>query len=453
MRSSIRTNASLNSDHAGEARYPRRGRNLSVLAGLTVAALALSACGGGDTSSTSDESKAPAAEASGEATGAPARDADADLVIWADNMRAEVIKPFAEEFGKDNGIKVQVQYVTDVRGDFSAAIQSGTGPDVIIGAHDWLGEFVQNGSVSPLNLGSDLEGQFNPKAIEAARYEGQTYAIPYAMETLALIRNKALAPEAPATLDDAVTLGESLKAEGKASNVLLTNVGQTGDGYHAYPFLSAYGGGFFGKTADGDYDPSKVILDSPETIKGAEIMADLGKKGILSVNIDGSNAESLFTKGDVPFYIAGPWVIPGTRNAGIDYEITPLPATADGGQLHPFYTVQMAYVSAKAKNPALAEEFVLNTMASKDVQVALFNAGQRVPALTAAVNEVAKDNPEVKIWDDAVANAHLMPNIPGMNGVWTAVGQSTADIVAGKISAADGMAAAQKAAVEALGTK
>ncbi|MFT3943293.1 MAG: maltose ABC transporter substrate-binding protein [Ancrocorticia sp.] len=452
MRSSIRTKASLNSGHTMGAHH-FRGRKLSVLAGLTAAALALSACGGGDTPSEGDGSEAPAAEATGEATGAPARDADADLVIWADNMRAEVIKPFAESFGEENGVKVQVQYVTDVRGDFSAAIQSGTGPDIVVGAHDWLGEFVQNGSVSPLNLGSDLEGQFNPKALEAARYEGQTYAIPYALETLALIRNKALAPEAPATLDDAIALGESLKAEGKASNVLITNVSQTGDGYHAYPFLSAYGGGFFEKTADGDYDPSKVILDSPETVKGAEIMASLGEKGILSVNIGGENAEALFTKGDVPYYMAGPWVIPGTRNAGIDYEITPMPATADGGQLRPFYTVQMAYVSAKAKNPALAEEFVLNTIASKDVQVALFNAGQRVPALTAAVDDVAKDNPEIKVWNEAVAGADLMPNIPGMNAVWTAVGQSTADIVAGKISAADGMAAAQKSAVAGLGTK
>ena len=455
MRSSIRTMASLSSDHTPSTRNSRKARKVSVLAGVTAAALALTACGGGgDTEKpAADGSETPAVEVTEEATGAPVRDEDADLVIWADNLRADILKPFAEKFGEENGIKVQVQYVNDVRADFSAAIQSGTGPDVIVGAHDWLGEFVQNGSVAPLNLGADLEAQFNPVALDATRFGGQTYAVPYAIETLALIRNTDLVPDAPATLEDAVAAGQALKDAGTASQVLITNVGQTGDGYHAYPFLSAFGGGIFGKTADGDYNPENLILDSPETVKGAELMQKLGEQGVLSVNIDGSNAEALFDEGDVPFYIAGPWVIPGIKKAGLNYEITPLPATAEGGQMRPFYTVQMFYVSSKAKNPALAEEFVLNTVGSEEVQVALFEAGQRVPALTSAADAVEVDNPEVKIWSDAASNADLMPNIPAMLSVWTPLGQSTADIVAGKISAADGMAAAQKSALEGISAK
>ena len=47
MRSSIRTMASLSSDHTPSTRNSRKARKVSVLAGVTAAALALTACGGG----------------------------------------------------------------------------------------------------------------------------------------------------------------------------------------------------------------------------------------------------------------------------------------------------------------------------------------------------------------------------------------------------------------------
>ena len=44
--------------------------------------------------------------------------------------------------------------------------------------------------------------------------------------------------------------------------------------------------------------------------------------------------------------------------------------------MQPFLGVQMFYVSAKAKNNALAQEFVTNYVPRKDVQLALFEAGR-----------------------------------------------------------------------------
>lgn len=430
-------------------------KKTAVIAGLAAMGLALSACGGettpaGTPSADPTSTDTPIAT-EGDPTEAPVRDENADLVIWADQLRADALRPFVEQFGKDNGISVQVQFVTDVRGDFSAATQSGTGPDVIVGAHDWLGEFYQNGSVAPINMGADMEATFNPVAQTATKFAGQTFAVPYSIETLALVRNTDLVPDAPATIEDAVEAGLKLAEEGKASNALLLEVGQAGNPYMAYPFLSAFGGGIFEKTELGDLDPTKPAVNSPESVKGAELLQWLGEEKVLSVNVDGSNSVPLFTEGDVPFFITGPWAIPNIREAGINYEITPLPATKDGGQMRSFATVNQFYVSANAQNPAIAEEFVLNVVTSPEVQQALFEVGQRVPALTAAADALATDNPELTIWSEAAAGADMMPNIPEMNSVWAPVGQATADIIKGSLSAQEGMDAAQASIKQALG--
>src|SRR5688572_15987402 len=90
-----------------------------------VAALLMSACGGGGSAATpsASTSSASASETTAAAptptgTEAPVRDAGADLVIWADADRAPIITKYAEEFGKENGVKVAVQISVDTREQF-----------------------------------------------------------------------------------------------------------------------------------------------------------------------------------------------------------------------------------------------------------------------------------------------------------------------------------------------
>ena len=51
---------------------------------------------------------------------------------------------------------------------------TGKGPDITIGAHDWLGKLVTNGVVAPVELG-DKAGEFQEVAIDAMTFDGQVY--------------------------------------------------------------------------------------------------------------------------------------------------------------------------------------------------------------------------------------------------------------------------------------
>lgn len=425
-------------------------RAIGAAALTGVAALLMSACGGTTTpaaqptgSASSATTTAPAPEPSKD--GPPVRDASVDLVIWTDADRAPALTKYATQFGDENQVKVAVQVAPDTRQQFKDATNVGKGPDIVVGAHDWLGELVQNNTVAPINLSADVAAKFAPNAIAATKFNGQTYGVPYAVENIALIRNTELAPDAPKSMEELVTNGTKIKAAsgGKVTNVLVQQVGKTGNAYYSYPYLAAFGGGIFATKANGDYDATKVLVNSPGSLKGAAELAKLGKAKVLTTNIGDDNAEAIFDGGKSPYFISGPWAITNIKKAGLKYAISPLPTLGDG-KMEPFLGVQMFYVSAKAKNASLAQEFVTNYVPRKDIQLALFEAASRPPALTEAYDEVSAKDADVKAFFEAGKNGKAMPNIPAMNSVWGPLGQAAADVISGKSVAKARFDAAQK---------
>lgn len=425
-------------------------RAIGAAALTGVAALLMSACGGATTPAappSGSASSATTTSAAPEPTkdGPPVRDASVDLVIWTDADRAPALTKYATQFGDENSVKVAVQVAPDTRQQFKDATNVGKGPDIVVGAHDWLGELVQNNTVAPINLSADVAAKFAPNAIAATKFNGQTYGVPYAVENIALIRNTALAPDAPKSMEELVTNGTKIKAAsgGKVTNVLVQQVGKTGNAYYSYPYLAAFGGGIFATKANGDYDATKVIVNSAGSLKGAAELAKLGKAKVLTTNVGDDNAEAIFDGGKSPYFITGPWAITNIKKAGLKYAISPLPTLA-GGKMEPFLGVQMFYVSAKAKNATLAQEFVTNYVPRKDIQLALFEAASRPPALIEAYDEVSAKDADVKAFFEAGKNGKAMPNIPAMNSVWGPLGQAAADVISGKSQPNARFDAAQK---------
>ncbi len=128
--------------------------------GPAILALVLVAgCGsddGGDDPGATDEETSAAPSDDESSTAAPERDANADLVIWTDSLKLEAVQAVADQFAEANGISVAVQAVsTDLQTNFVTANAAKNGPDVVVGAHDWIGNLVQNGAIVPLQLSAD----------------------------------------------------------------------------------------------------------------------------------------------------------------------------------------------------------------------------------------------------------------------------------------------------------
>ncbi|WKU04103.1 maltose ABC transporter substrate-binding protein [Micromonospora sp. HUAS LYJ1] len=390
---------------------------------VTVLGLALAASGcGGDNSKDEPAAKATSPAASGK------------LVIWADDKRTAALKPFAEKFGQENGVTVEVQAVSkDLQTNFVTASQQGSGPDVVVGAHDWIGNLVQNGAIDPVQLAAEQKSGFNETAIKAVTFNGQLYGVPYATENVALIRNTALAPEAPKTIEDLVATGKRLKAEKKASEILCLQSGQNGDAYHIYPLYTSAGGYLFGTAANGDYDPKDLGVGKPESIEAFTKIGKLGEKGdgALKRSITGENSIATFTGKKCAFLVSGPWAIADAKKANISYDISPVPGFAGGKPAQPFVGVQAFYVAAKGKNKALAQEFVTNYVTTPELSVALYQAEPRPPALTAAFDQVKGTDPDLAKFSEAGKDGQVLPAIPAMAAIWDPFGKAEAAVIGG----------------------
>jgi arabinogalactan oligomer / maltooligosaccharide transport system substrate-binding protein len=408
---------------------------------LLVLTVLLAACGGegGTDPEPTEPAATPTDEPTEEATEEPTEDAgaeptedateevvraDADLVIWADDTRAPVLRPFAEEFGAQEGLTVAVQEIAfdQIRDRLQVAGPAGEGPDVVVGAHDWLGELVTNGVVEPIDLGG-REGEFAEVAVQAFTYEGQTYGLPYAIENIALIRNTDLVPEAPATWEELEQTALELQESGEVERGLVI---QASDVYHHYPFVTSQGGYVFAQAEDGSYDASDVGIDSEGSLAAAELMAGWVESGLLNPDVDYDVMINTFGSGEAAFAITGPWAVAqddtGFQATGVPYAVSPIPAI-DGGTPAPFVGVQGFMVSAFAENALLAQTFVVDFLGTEEAQLALFEAGGRPPALTAAFDQIS-DDPDIQGFGESGANGVPLPAIPEMGSVWSAWGDA-----------------------------
>lgn len=401
----------------------RRSIPMAAMAGL---ALVLTACssGGGGTATT-----APTTEASGAATesASPSEPASAgELTVWVDDTRSGPVKEVAKKFEQEKGVTVKFvqKDFGKIRDDFISQVPTGQGPDVIVGAHDWLGKLVQNGVVAPIELGDKASG-FLPVAITAMSYGGTLYGLPYSVENIGLVKNNALVKDpTPATFDELVA---QAKAVGTQYSVLIQQDEVSGDPYHLYPLQTSFGAPVFGTAADGAYDPTKLAMASDGGRAFAAYLSKLGQEGVLNTSVSGDVAKEAFLQGKAPYMITGPWNTGDFAKAGMDISIEKVPS-AGGQPSQPFVGVQGFFISAKSTNALLANEFVVNYLGTEDVQLALYQAGGRAPALQSAFDSIA-DNPIVAGFGAVGADGVPMPSIPAMDTVWSDWGATEVAII------------------------
>lgn len=341
------------------------------------------------------------------------------LVVWVDAERVDALQTAADSYEDKTGVKVELvgKSVDDMKDDFIQQVPTGKGPDVVMGAHDWLGELSTNGVVAPIELGDSSE-DYLPVALQAATYEGTVYMLPYAVENIAVLRNADLVPAAATSFDDMVSKG-----------TFVVEQGAEGNPYHLYPFQTAFGAPVFGTDDSGSYDPADLQLGSEGGFAFADWLGVQGAAGVLNTDVDGEIAKQQFLDGTAAFWLTGPWNVGAATEAGINVAIDPIPSPT-GETASPFAGVKGFFVSSESKNKVAANDFLVNYIGTEDVQLELFKAGNILPALTAAADTAASD-PIIAGFQAVGEDAVPMPAIPAMGAVWEFWGVAEAAIING----------------------
>ena len=386
-------------------------RGIAVCGVLAVTATLAACSNGGSNSSGSQSATASASSSVG------------SLTVWADDTRYSQIQELAKDFTAATKVDVQVvqKSQTDMGQEFISQVPTGNGPDIMVTAHDGLGQLVKNGVISPVDLG-DAKSKFSEAAIQGVTYDGKTYGVPYAVESVALVRNNKLTSDSPKTFDEMIASGKKAGSE----YPFVVQMGTDGDPYHFYAFESSFGNEVFKQSADGSYT-SDLTLGGEGASEFTQWLKEQGAAKTLNPNITSDIAKDAFLKGNAAYMLTGPWNVTAAKEAGLDVSVLPIPS-AGGKEAKPFVGVQVFYQSSKTQNQVLVNKF-FQYLETKEAQSKLQQLGGRVPAMTEVADSLTDEN--LKQFASIAGSGLPMPAIPEMKAVWVYWGKTEVAIVNG----------------------
>ncbi|MFC5702449.1 maltose ABC transporter substrate-binding protein [Cohnella faecalis] len=409
-------------------------KQLATISTLSLLALSLAACGGGNSNTNASPSASgPAASptSSAPASTTPASEAPADepkpedgakLVVWSAQEQQKYVETLGKEFEEKYGVKVEYQKVgsADALNKIQKDGPAGVGADVFVLPHDNLDRAVQAGVILPNDIfADDTKANFVKQSVDAVTTtDGILYGYPRNMETSALFYNKSLVkPEDLASWD-------AIKAFSKgftdASQKKYGVMWKLDDSYFNWGFLAGSGGYLFGKNGT---DPTDIGLNNEGAIEGIKFIQSM--KEVLPIKMATATSDyktELFQKQKLAIDLDGIWQL-GTftkEKLGFDVGVVPLPPMPNGKAPKPFAGVQAYFVSSFTQYPNAAKLFA-HFVSSQDAAVKLYQIAGVVPARAGLEEDPAiKDNELVKGFLEQFKNVEVMPSIPETAAFWTA---------------------------------
>ena len=142
-----------------------------------------------------------------------------------DNDHAHALEPLAKKFEDALGIQVRIETPENITNTFPLAAQAGKGPDIVIWAHDKLGEWADAGLIGHVEISDGFGKKFFLKAW--------------------LYNKRLLEGYPPATLADLVPLNHEIKAKRSGVTTILWDYKSA---YYSWGILASAGAYVFANT-------------------------------------------------------------------------------------------------------------------------------------------------------------------------------------------------------------
>jgi multiple sugar transport system substrate-binding protein len=419
----------------------RPTRRTVLLAAVTAAALAASACGRDTEDAGPREGDAVAG---GKAAG--------ELTVWAMGTEGEKLSTLADAFMAENpDAKVTVTPVPwdGAHNKLAAAIAGQETPDVTMLGTTWVGEFAKTGALDVVPPDFVDREDFFPGAWETGVVDGTSYSVPWYVETRLLYVNKAVAEKAgitepPATWDDLKQAVRDMQAKGGATWGTYLQPGQTGAWQTVMPFVWQNGGDI--------HDGSQFTLDSPQVVEALEYYRSFYDDGLSTRDrLREGETEPKLLSGEIASFVSGPWHIGLLDELGGEgkYELWPMPAGS--GDFTSFIGGSNMSVFKASENRDAAWKFVSYLM-EPDVQVKWYQTVSDLPSVQAAWDDPAlAGDPQLTAFGDQLGKAKAPPPIPTWEQIAAGVDSELEKVAKGTASAADA-AKAMQAQATSIGT-
>ena len=258
------------------------------------------------------------------------------------DARVSAMEQLIENFEAANpDITVKMTHFpyADYRTKVAAAIPAGEGPDVVQLFYGWLNDYVEAELIQPLPADTfpveKVDAEFFPM-VQAMKGDGQYWALPTAVRSLALFYNTRLFDEAgitepPKTLDELVEVAGKLTARDGAGNITQVGIttGMTAQDHHWFRevLIRQFGGDPY---MDGY---QKVNYNDEAGLKALEFYSGLEKVHGVTASGFMDEPQAAFKAGRAGMHIDGSFRIGSlNKTRGLKWGVAELPAGPDGIQ-------------------------------------------------------------------------------------------------------------------------
>ncbi|GAE35261.1 sugar ABC transporter substrate-binding protein [Halalkalibacter akibai] len=316
----------------------------------------------------------------------------AELLLWSDgDQQLEWAQLMAEKFEAEYGVPVQVEEVNQEEAPERLATDGpqGLAGDVFASTHDRIGRAISAGLVLENFFPEEYEAEFMDAAITATSFDGELFGYPSGIETYALYYNADLVEQAPETMEELFEVANEL-TEGNQYGFMM----EPANLYFIYGFLGGYGAYVFG---DEGTNPTEIGLNNEGAVQGMENvfnrLRDEITPGMAAEDITYDVRTALFEEGNLAFDINGPWAVRGYEDAGVNFEVAPLPLLGNGENPTSFSGTRGFYVNAYTEYPdaaSLLAQFITN---EENLLLSYEITGALPPRLALVEHEDIQSNP------------------------------------------------------------
>ncbi|NNG04791.1 MAG: extracellular solute-binding protein [Inquilinus sp.] len=310
--------------------------------------------------------------------------------------RVDAIDALIEKFEAENpGITVRHTHFpyADYRTKVAAAVPAGEGPDVVQLFYGWLNDYIEADLLQPLPTDmfdpAEIESEYFPM-VEAMKIEGQYYALPTAVRSLALFWNKRLFEQAgldpehpPETLDEMVEYAKALTQRDGGGNLTAVGLtmGMNAQDHHWWrEVLVRQMGG-----APYSGDNHDVTYDGAAGQRALDFYVGLIEEhGVSQIGFM-DQPQAAFKAGRAGMHIDGSFRLGALRGQrGLEWGVTELPANAAGERFNfSSYWVNGITSKAQGERAEAAAKFLAFVTSEEAMQLWLETVGE-LPARQAA---------------------------------------------------------------------
>ncbi len=313
----------------------------------------------------------------------PSANANNTIVVWADGDRGPNLEKVLKEKGDwVSGYTITVKSFSnfDALKDAFDKATDASGPDIVMGANDWVPTGAKSGKLAPITLTASQKARFTAGQLFDLTYKGKLYGVPVDVNNVAMIYNTKLVTTAPKSFGEMVNFYKA----NKASKSLKAGLCVAGGGmsWGAHSVFSALGADAYQFDARGNIVYNRSFNGTTFGKNVRSLLLD-GKKSNGFLPASDAGCKDNFLDGKVPYAIIGNWEWKDYVAKGFTMNLMPVPGVNANKPGKMFGSVSGALLTtfaAKHGVEAGAKSLLTNFFGSTDGQVRYQKIEGRPPA-------------------------------------------------------------------------